>query len=439
MKKTKLLSAAAAVIMAVSMMSAVSMNAWAANSGYGGLVEGVSDTNQDGSVNTTELKKSLVIRDGAKIPDATFTFNVTPGAAVSATESTFAVIKGVNPEKIKFGEEEQADGNGTIKYEMQDKPAEGTTTDDGVTIADTSDGYYIATKSVKLDFSQCGFTEPGIYRYIITETGTNAGIKNDINNTRTVDVYVEDATTGTDKKLKIAGYVMYVGTLTTGPSKTVTSAEGFTAEDGVNTITPSGNLVSDATKSVGFKNVYLPHDLTFCKQVTGNQGSKDKYFKFTLNISGAVPGRVFYVDLSDADATPIKNAATKYSSMSNPSTFTVGEDGTAEVVFYIQDGQRIVIKDIADGTAYAITEDSEDYQATAEIVGDNDGTENNGVSVEDIGLTQDTTVTFTNDRSGVLPTGILVSIAPAAIIGIAVIGGIVFLVVKNKRREAEED
>lgn len=238
---------------------------------------------------------------------------------------------------------------------------------------------------------------------------------------------------------------MYVGTQTAGPSNSQTETQGtaFNVEDGTQK-TPNGVEVASATKSVGFKNTYSTHDLTFNKTVEGNQGSKDKYFKFTVDISNAVAGTKYDVDLTNADASVPStnlNSATdsSYAGNNNPTTITVGTEGTITQDFYLQHGQSITIKGIADGTAYTITEAQEDYTPSAVVTGDDEGITNSDNSVADTALKADTDVAFTNNRKGVIPTGILVSIAPVAIIGLIVIGGIVFLIVKNKRRESEED
>lgn len=312
MKKRRFFSAAVAALAAASMLSAFSMSALAVGSNY-------SETLATDSDNDTEIKKSLVIENNANIPAASFTFTASaPESDIAATADTLAVLKGINPNKIKFGNE--TTGNGVIAYTAQSKKGSNgqNTTEDNVTIVDGTDddnksdtndngidyGSYAAVKSITLDFSDCGFTEPGIYRYIITESTTqdsaNQGITNDANDTRTIDVYVEDATTTTEgtttKQLKIAGYVMYVGTQTAGPSNSQTETQGtaFNVEDGTQK-TPNGVEVASATKSVGFKNTYSTHDLTFNKTVEGNQGSKDKYFKFTVVIDNLTEGTVLDV------------------------------------------------------------------------------------------------------------------------------------------------
>lgn len=432
MKKKKLFSTAATALAAISMLSVLPMNAWAAD--YSETLVTEAD------LKTTSFDKYLVMDVNANVPNATFTYTIVPDSAITAdTENgTLAVLAGVGEPKLQGA---GADDNiGKAVFTFSDVPiaessvAQGdtpvfSTTGEGK----TSDEKY-AKKTVSIDFSNVQFTEPGVYRYVITESGTNQGVTNDAISTRTLDVYVEDATASsegiTTKQLKITGYVMYSGTIETAPK--ATSNEDAESPN---------NGAEAGTKSDSYTNTYSTHDLTFSKTVTGNQGSKDKYFKFTVNISGAVKGTIYDIDLTNADSKSGSNAATltENQSKDNPTSMTAGEDGTSSADFYLQHGQSIVIKGLADGTAYTITEAQEDYAPTAAITGDTVGTTNNNSSVSDTGLNSDTTVAFTNNRNGVIPTGVLVSVAPIAIIGIAVIGGIVFLMIKNKRREAEED
>ena len=183
------------------------------------------------------------------------------------------------------------------------------------------------------------------------------------------------------------------------------------------------------------------------KTVTGNQGSKDKYFKFEVTIKNAVAGTVYDVDLTSADSTVIENSATnaEYVGKANPTSVTVGDDGTVTETFYLQNGQSIKILGLAEGTAYEIEETPEDYVASARITGDTERTADSSDvaladnKVFDTELTEDTTVAFTNDRQGAIPTGVILSVAAPVAIGVAVLGGIVFLFIRNKKRDAEEE
>ena len=111
----------------------------------------------------------------------------------------------------------------------------------------------------------------------------------------------------------------------------------------------------------------------------------------------------------------------------------------------MKNGQNIKILGLAAGTAYEIEETPEDYVASAKVTGDTTrDSDSSDVAfaenkVYDTELTADTTVAYTNNRSGAIPTGIILSVAAPVAIGVAVLGGIVFLVIKNKKRDPEEE
>ncbi|MBQ3918780.1 MAG: hypothetical protein II695_03825, partial [Oscillospiraceae bacterium] len=334
--------------------------------------------------NATEFKKVLEIEDDGNIPAVTFTYNITlptenkPAVYDGGTLKSLAVYKGINPQNINyklitvndsgFNTDGSTDTVGITKispatagdptgFELTYKAQKVTggdanTVDAFVPDASTADGTspkkapiddnvlinnvkqdktntdsnvdtYYAIKTVQMDFSGCGFTEPGIYRYYITETGSNvAGMKcgqtSDLTKAaetvRTVDVYVEDATfmDGTVEKnyLRIAGYVMYVGEQTVGPNKvdpdpapTAVDPANWQVnlEDGMTNTSSTTNYgkvngaeimngTDPVQKSEGIPNFYSTNDITFGKTVTGNQGSKDKYFKFTLQLTADTAG-----------------------------------------------------------------------------------------------------------------------------------------------------
>ena len=566
MKKMKRIAAGAATLaMIASMALAMPMTASAEATKYSGIITGSSakDSALTGSVtyedksgtdqtltsyNAAELKKILVIKDDANIPKVSFDYTASAGDAVAATTTTHAVLAGVSPAKIKWVEEqtktvtnandtfdvdnvgEHSTGTAgtafTLNYAAQDvhdstggKITGATDTytmaagSDNVLLNNTSTavdgnstGVYYAIKTMRLDFTDCGFTEPGIYRYVITEDNpTQDGVTYDPTLTRTIDVYVADATytpytSGaageTQNKLRIAGYVMYKGTVADAPAKPGTASAGTASklEDGLDNTakgdngayygTPNGYEVSGTTKSEGFKNTYVTHELTFSKEVTGNQASKDKFFKFKLEIKNATIGNVFDVDITNAESSvPADvNSATQsgYAGKKNAAklaadtTKTVDADGyefkldegsetngTTTAYYYLQHGDKIVVKGLPDKTSYAVTESQEDYTAALVLTGDTTngvdettGTEiNNTLTVDNTGaddanwtagyvdtaLKDDADAKFTNTREGTIPTGVILSIAAPAAVGAAAIGGIAFILIRNKRRKSEEE
>ena len=449
--KTKSIAAAVAAL-TMTAMAAVPVYASAAGTTY-------STTRAEGSVDSTTLDKYLVMDADANVPNAKFTFSVAQGNAITAdkTNGKLAVLKGVGTPALT---------NGTMAFSTDDTDAAiaeaaagtGSNTDTPVFVTTgegkTTDEKYVK-KTLTLDFSSVAFTEPGVYRYIITEAGTNQGITNgytgadsDTVTTRTLDVYVEDAgTTDTNGKpqLKIAGYVMYNGTQTTAPKAAATN-EGET---------PNGAEVAGATKNATITNVYASQDLTFGKVVTGNQGSKDKYFDFTVTISNAVPKTKYTVDISNADPTSGENAATidDNKSKENVTTITVpaaaGEATTSSVTthFYLQNGQYITIKGLAKNTGYSVSENAEDYTSkAANLILDNNN-DVKGFTISDVTFkdaaegtiaAEDIETGFTNDRSGTIPTGIINTVAGSAgilAVGIAGVAGGMFYLKKKKNED----
>nr|MCR5805677.1 hypothetical protein [Oscillospiraceae bacterium] len=220
-----------------------------------------------------------------------------------------------------------------------------------------------------------------------------------------------------------------------------------------------------AKKSEGYKNEYTAYNLTFGKAVTGNQGSRDKYFKFTVNISGATAGSIYDLDI-DADATVANNNATKSDYIGKKQnndtgslSITVGSEGTASAVFYLRHGQYITIKGLAAGTKYEVIEEKEDYTQEA-LIGESGsktvgGIESNQSLLEwdsthsgydaltdptssnNAGITSDVHTGFTNTREGTVPTGVLISVAAPTFVGLGAAAGIIYLLTKKKKKDEE--
>lgn len=290
------------------------------------------------------------------------------------------------------------------------------------------DNQKYARHDVTVDFANVTFNEPGVYRYVITESAdANQGVTNDADTTRVMDVYVvhDDDT----KALKVEGYVLQNG-----------EANGAVKADGSGT----------TGKSKGFTNTYTSHDLTISKAVTGNQASRDEYFEMTVKISKAVKGTVYDV-VGNFDATTKENGVNG-GTHTNPTKLTVGDDGTVTEHFWLQGGQYIKIQGLADKTAYSINEDAtlmnnEGYDPAAVISGDNktsaDGAEKDiamdqtTYTVADDAITADTTVAYTNTKSGTIPTGIIMSVAPYA--AIVLLGGAGATIVMRKKKEEDAE
>lgn len=356
---------------------------------------------------STTFTKDVVVDSDANIPHEIFSFTIESGTAQSATNSTVAIQAGPNPSAVVVN---------TVEFTSTHSTTAGTPSDN----TDTTKKY--ARETVSIDFSGVTFNEPGIYRYLLKETaGTTAGMTYD-NRTLSLDVYVVD-TNGT---LSVSEYVLHEGQGTISSNST-------SGSNGVE------------TKVSGFVNTAASHEIEFGKEVTGNQGSKDKYFAVKIQLT---PGSntviddasTFPVIMTNAEKQPTPSAATNPSytaalmSEKNNVDYLTGGQLKGGHTFYIKDGQYIKVQGLPAGVTYAVTETPEDY------------TQVNGITTEVSGktvaysdpntgtLSNDIKTGYTNNKEGVIPTGVLLTIAPFAI-GIFLFGALIIFFVAKRRRE----
>ncbi len=372
----------------------------------------------------TSFNKYLVMDSNANVPNVTFNYTIAPGAAIAAG-ATFAV---------SAGNDAAVTGTPTIAadqaaFSTADVKLDAVAQGDSVTL-DAGESY--VKKSVTIDFSGVRFSEPGVYRWMITEQET-AGAMGMAYDTqkgadatsmqRVLDVYVID----NDGALEVASYVIHEKT----------DAPALGADKGTADVATALAKVND--KSDGYVNEYTSYDLSFSKAVSGNQASRDKVFAFTVVISGAVEGTKYDVDISGAQATSASNAATieANAGKTNVTQLTVGADGSVTQVFYLTHGQSITIKGLAAGTKYSITENAEDYKPST--IWTKGGEPINGTTAsvsETEGIASDASVAFTNTRNGMVPTGVALSLLP----GIALIGvGGGFAVAASRKKKEDEE
>lgn len=348
----------------------------------------------------TTFETTIYMRDTASVPNVTFHYDVAAGAAQAASDGNLAVLAG----------------------------NDGITSDGLPTIADivftageakAADGLYIK-KQGTVDFSGVTYKEPGVYRYVVTESGEAQGVTHKDNSdphkaedrVKALDVYVTDASDG---KLVVSSYVMH-------------DDENATQK-----------LKGD-NKDTNFEHLLTTSDVTLSKKVTGNQGSRDEYFKFTVNIKGADRGTKFIVDLSNADVTTKANGVNTETHV-NPALLTAGEDGTLTQDFWIQNGQSIKIQGLGGSTGYTVTEAENAYKTNVAVTGDTTNAAENdiaavaGKAVTDKAVSKDTTVAYTNNKKGTVPTGIVMPIAGATSIMLIGGAGVGYFILKNKKRE----
>lgn len=378
---------------------------------------------------STTFKKYLVMDVNASVPNVTFSFTVAPGTAIPAASGKMAVLAGVGTPTI--ADVTFAEGDNTYPAVQSG--------DLSVTLAA---GQKYAKKEVTVNFASVTFDEPGIYRYLVTETNNTASGLTCDTTAKTLDVYVTDNGTGT---LVVSSYVLH--TETTAPTANNTNGSAD--------VTTDADPLTD--KIDGIQNLYGVHNLFVGKEVTGNQGSRDKYFAITVTVSNLNAGDVLNVSLANdsvngtadgnADTNSGSNSATiaANASKANATSMEANASGVATATFYLQHGQYVAIQGLPIGADYEVTENAEDYKSTegaADVTAtlvSGSGTHALTDAVSGTIADEDVYTGFTNTRDGIIPTGIITKVGPAVIGAVVLVAAIIILFVKSKRDEDDEE
>lgn len=278
------------------------------------------------------------------------------------------------------------------------KNGTGDSVDDEVTFAALSkDG---VTQSVEFSLEGFKFTDPGVYKYQITETKETGA--DDFNNaTGDLDVYlfVEDTNGVTEGGCQIYAAVV---------AKDVANADKATASAKTDTVVNS--YMMDATGS-----------LTVKKKITGTMASPNDEFTFT--VTGLTAGRTYVVE-----STNDKNNST-VTATDGSATFTLAADETWTIKGLTKGDYPVVEND--NGKGYTLTSVTADEGDTAaNKLDENSKLEGATVTVEE---NENAGITVLNTRNAVSPTGIVMNVAPyVLLVVVAAAGCFVFL---RKRRE----
>ena len=334
---------------------------------------------------STKFVKNLVVDEKANIPDITFSYTIRRGTAVPVTPSTIEILVSVaGGGEIGQAEFTNADTTNAISGLPSDADPSNPTP-----------GKKYAQKEVTITFPTTSFTKPGVYRYEVTETNDSLpGVTYDADPIRYLDVFV---VAGENDVLSVSKYVF---------RKAATN------------IGTNGEYVENPdVKSAGYINSLTQYDFEFTKTIAGNQGDKNKRFDFTLNITGANPGTYPIVTNNVTD---------------NPTSITVDANGTATGVYSLTSGSTVQVIGLNKGAVCTVTENALDYTATHSL---DNGTAVSGNSSGEVTLNSNHSVAFTNTRNGIIPTGVIMTIAPFAI-GICVFGAIIIFIISRRKRRS---
>lgn len=293
----------------------------------------------------------------------------TPTYTDHETVTVYKVYKlvgaGTSPEETftleQVGDGEVTDGDATSA------PALGTIT--GATFG--SGAATAAGTKLGITIKLPTYTTVGKYEYTLKEVaGTTAGVTYYGNNIRLVVTVIN----GENGKLRIAAV----------------------------------HVESEGDKSNSFENTYSAGTLSITKTVTGNLGDKDKYFDFTVKLTG-VDGKTY------GDSYAVSGG----SNAANPSTIKIGEETT----FLLKHGDTISIENLPYGVTYTVTETAADGYTTTKT-GD---TGTIGAATQ--------TAAFTNDKNkSDIDMGVSMDSLPY-ILMLVVVGAAVVVIATRKKGE----
>jgi hypothetical protein len=378
------------------------------------------------TINSVSFNKYLIMPSDAVTPYVGFNFSVTAGSQVTDANGKIIVYAGDAPLKVS--------GTPTIKtiqntaYNVlfsigQETFTEATANGTVNLAAESKKKYAVSTGTV--DFSSVTFTEPGVYRYILKETTPNYAYTENDTSTLILDVYV---TSNNDNNVLA-----------------VTNSVLHTSLDDV--VLGTGGELKSATKTDGFVNNYITDNLTVNKTVSGNQSRTDQYFDFNYTISGAVAGTKYTLNYSEA-VDLNGNVSTR--------ELVADANGNVTGTVYLKAGTSFTIIGLAKGTKYSVGENTTtltDTGYTSTLVSEKStGDMINGLTgstalamdattklITDNGISADTSLVVNNEKVGIIPTGVIIAVAPYATIALCGFFGLIVFARHKKSKDDEEE
>ena len=271
------------------------------------------------------------------------------------------------------------------------KPLEYTSTD---TFTDRK-----CQKNLEIDWSGVSISEPGVYRWQVKTTETDNAPENASNLNETMYLYVCVIDNG--------------GTLSV-------AAIGLAKDEA---LTKKENLNDQFPATVA--------NLSLSKTVTGNQGSKDQYFKYTIKLTAPAGAAEHIYTISGTFDEKVPKTAYNEET-ENPKTVKLSGGNAVSFDIWLKDSQNFKVEELPYGTKYEITESANTgYEVSAKI---NDIESITGSSIPERQLENDTSVAYTNKKDAEVPTGITVE-SGAAVMGMLLSAALLALVFAPKRRE----
>ena len=322
---------------------------------------------ENSSIQNVTITKEVTADQNVPMPNTTFTFTIASGSTEDAIDQEGNKVPATAGDlsAVYFGT--PGTHFGTVEFKSDDEDSEKITT---------------------LSFDMSKFTEPGVYRYQLTEnTVENTGAAQ-VNNGITKD-------------------------------DTVYTIEVWVTKNGDDLETAIVTYKDNAKSGeISFDNQYETNALTVKKVITGNQGYGS--FEFEVTINGA-EDEIYKLVYSNPTKEPVELESGISATdiwLANNETFTIyglSEDDTYTVEELLANENGYETKITVDGVAVGTADDTENF------VGPNK-------------MEQNTTVVFTNDKDVSTPTGVILNIAPY-ILMVALAGVLAFFFLRKRHYE----
>ena len=251
-------------------------------------------------------------------------------------------------------------------------------------------GDNVATSTSVLDFTGTTYTQVGDYTYIVTETASSDETNFPISE-QSYEVYVS------------VRYAVDENNIQISPRTLVATLSSQAIEQTDLTSLEKSDIVFTSSSELTYINV--------SKEIRGNFAENEEYFKFLLKINGQT-GDEYQIIGQD------ENINYKGEDISTSNTYTV--DNSDQYV-YLKHGQTITIGKTSDElsqiksgiTFQLIEQDAENY--TTYINGSNTVSKDTGV-LTTVSDSSRNNASFVNDDSRTIKTGVMLTIAPFAIL-----------------------
>jgi hypothetical protein len=163
------------------------------------------------------------------------------------------------------------------------------------------------------------------------------------------------------------------------------------------------NLLSLSDESFTFTNTYVPpvgNDLSVSKTVTGDMGDTNHSFPFCIT-------------LKDENGNPLSNEDIQVlmPGASEATIYTTDENGN--ITLSLKHGDTVTLQNLPPGTEYTITEtDADSYTTNFSVSGGTHESSSNHTLSGTITDSTDVSVSVTNNREFIVPTGVKTEIEP---------------------------